>query len=274
MFKSDHIIYIQMQKTGCTHIASLLSSLFNGEQIGKHNAAPADDITQKDRFFLSSIRNPWDWYLSLWTYGIQGSGGLRNRLTTRNLTRSLSQTMKNPTENYRSLFDELTKDVKLWDNLYSDSNDINSFRKWLKHIHEPSNSRYLGEGYGNTKIYSFCGFMTYRYLYLCCQNIDLLKKSKTVSNFQDLVQFDQANCYIDFFVRQESLESDFCEAIEKIRSLSDEERALIYEAKKTNTSKRKLLISDYYDDETIDLILTRDALLIEKFGYTPPTSIV
>ena len=99
MFKSDHIIYIQMQKTGCTHIASLLSSLFNGEQIGKHNAAPADDITQKDKFFLSSIRNPWDWYLSLWTYGIQGSGGLRNRLTTRNLTRSLSQTMKNPTEN-------------------------------------------------------------------------------------------------------------------------------------------------------------------------------
>ena len=73
-----------------------------------------------------------------------------------------------------------------------------------------------------------------------------------------------------FFVRQESLEDDFCEAIEKVRSLSDEDRALIYEAKKTNTSKRKLLISDYYDDETIDLILTRDALLIEKFGYNPP----
>lgn len=76
--------------------------------------------------------------------------------------------MKNLIENYCSFFDELIKDVKLWDNFYSDSNDINLFWKWLKYIYELSNSCYLGEGYGNIKIYSFCGFMIYWYFYLCC----------------------------------------------------------------------------------------------------------
>ena len=85
-----------MQKTGCTHIASLLSRLFDGEQIGKHNAA-SDNQINSDAYFLSSIRNPWDWYLSLWTFGVQGNGGLMHRLTNKNLYGAL-----NPASNSRA----------------------------------------------------------------------------------------------------------------------------------------------------------------------------
>lgn len=269
MFITDKLIYIQMQKTGCTHIAFLLSKLFEGKQVGKHNAASEDQINT-DVYFLSSIRNPWDWYLSLWTFGVLGKGTLMHRLTKRNYRRALKLTLSNPLENYSALFHEVTKDISFWQDLYDESENVESFRKWLKLIHTPSNVHWLREDYGNSVIAGFCGFMSYRYLYLCCSNPNGLKNKKIISNYTDLVQFEKKNCYINFFIRQESLEDNFCEAVEKIRPLTQEEKDEIFGAKKTNASKRPLAVSDYYDQESIDLVYNRDRLLIEKFNYMPP----
>lgn len=269
MFHCDQLLYIQMQKTGCTHITSLLSHLFDGSQSGIHHPATQDQIANT-HYCVSSIRNPWDWYLSLWTYGAQGNGALMKRLTQKKLGASLKKAMKNPKKNYHKLIYELSKDASLWKNVYTDSDSPELFRSWLKLIHNPDNSHILGEGYGATNIAGFCGFMTYRYLYLCCQNVNELK-TRTIANYDDLVNFDNNNCYIDFFVRQESLEDTLCEILEKVRPLKPEERAFIYGAKKSNTSRRKLLITDYYDNESIELIHHRDRLLIEKFKYSPPT---
>jgi hypothetical protein len=269
MFKSDQLIYIEMQKTGSTHIVSLLSKLFHGEKIGKHNAATQAQITD-NMYFISSIRNPWDWYLSLWTFGVQGKGDLRRQLTHKHVLHSLKQTIKNPKGNYPILFQELLKNTILWRDVYDSGDNVGSFRKWLRLIHDPSNSHFIGEGYGATKITSFCGLMTYRYICLCCQNIGKLTNLSLISNYADLVQFEKNNCYIDFFVRQESLEENLCEAVDKVRPLTHKEKEFIYGAKKTNTSKRSLMILDYYDEVSIELIRNRDRFLIEKFGYSPP----
>ena len=37
MFISRKIIYLQLQKTACSHIAKLLLSCIGGKQVGKHN---------------------------------------------------------------------------------------------------------------------------------------------------------------------------------------------------------------------------------------------
>jgi hypothetical protein len=269
MFQCDQLIYIQMQKTGCTHIATLLSNLFDGRQIGKHNAATEDQITS-NRYFISSTRNPWEWYLSLWTFGVQGNGALMHRLTKRHFSRCIKSAIKHPKKACAGLLDELSKSVSLWRSVYTRSDDVESFRKWLKLMHNPRNSHFLGEGYGQTVITHLCGFMTYRYLGLCCRNIMELNNSRGISNYADLARFENENCYIDFFIRQESLEDDLCKAVEKLRPLTHEEKELIYSAKKTNTSKRSLSISDYYDEESIELISSRDRLLIEKFDYFAP----
>lgn len=269
MFKTDQLIYIEMQKTGCSHIGKLLSRLFDGQKIGKHNAAAKDDIAS-DRLIFSSIRNPWDWYLSLWTFGVQGGGAVRNRLTRRRLFRPPKSVLRSPKDIFASPFLELSKDVRLWRDVYDSSENILSFRKWLQLMHKPGNSRLLGEGYGNTVIADFCGFMTYRYLYLCCQNITELKNSDSIRNYDDLFQFENRNCYIEFFVRQESLERDLCEVLEKIRPLTKEERDLIQNARKSNTSRRSFSISEYYDKESIEIVRHRERLLIEKFDYSPP----
>jgi hypothetical protein len=258
-----------MQKTGCTHIASILDTLFDGQTIGKHNRASEQDI-QSEVFFLSSIRNPWEWYLSLWTFGVQGNGGLRNRLTKRSIRKSIKTALKNPARNFMIPFIEPFRNTKQWESVYDSSDNITSFRSWLKLIHAPNNSTLLGEEYGNTVITQFAGLMTHRYLFLCCKGLDKLKSTTTVENHEGLVSFDQKNCYIDFFVRQEHLEEDLCLGLDKIRKLSDEEKMMVFIKKKTNTSKRALTISDYYDQSSIDLIRGREKLIIEKFGYTPP----
>lgn len=270
MFVCQQLIYIQMQKTGCSHIASMLARIFNGEQIGKHNAA-SDDLLRTNPYVISSIRNPWDWYLSLWTFGVQDNGKLMHNLTRRNFPAAFQSILQNPLKNHSALLQEMRKDIDVWRAVYDRSDNVASFRTWLKLMHDPSNSYALGEGYGQSAVAGLCGFMTYRYLYLCCRHADKLGDVSLFTNYAALEHFDAKNCYIDFFIRQESLEAQLCEAIEKVHTLSAEQKTMIYSAAKTNTSKKSLSISDYYDVESIELIRRREFLLIEKFGYQPPT---
>jgi len=271
----DELIYIQLQKTGCTHIASLLLEIFRGETIGKHNAATPEQIATP-RFFLSSIRDPWDWYLSLWTYGVGGRGALMDRLTKRKLVRATRELFgaKSPVRTMRNRLlavrDELTRDVDAWRNTYDRSDNVAAFRSWMRLMHDPRNAFSLGEGYADTLIAERFGFMTHRYLILCCQRLQELTVPGAIGTYEELRRFDQRNCYIQQFVRQESLEQSLCEALEHIRPLTTAERKIIFDAKKINKSERKLALRDYYDRETIELVHQRDRLIVDKFGYRPP----
>ena len=45
MFVSDSIVFMELHKTGCTHIRNLLKELVGGEFQGKHNQATPDLLT-------------------------------------------------------------------------------------------------------------------------------------------------------------------------------------------------------------------------------------
>lgn len=248
-----------MQKTASSHIVFLFSHFCDGERNKKHNRA-STELIKSHKYFISSIRNPWDWYLSLWTFGVKGGGGFRSRLLK---GPTLRRMLKNPSLAH---YLKLKKNAALCREIYSDDQNVESFRTWLKLIHDPDNSDILKQGY--SAIANFCGLMSFRYINLCCKNMDTLEHLSSISNLEELTQFDQNQCYIDFFIRQESLEDDFCTAIEKILTLSSEDKEFIYNAKKTNTSKRSLTIEDYYDAECIELVQSRDRFLIDKFNYS------
>lgn len=114
--------------------------------------------------------------------------------------------------------------------------------------------------------------MTHRYLRLTYVNFNNCQKNIALLDFSNLVQFEQENCYINNFIKCETLKHDVCTLIEKERSLTKDERALILSPEKTNASKRPLTLKDYYDDECLNLIGERDKLIIDKFGYTQPTN--
>lgn len=111
MFRHDRFVYLQMQKTGGTRIAEILSEVVGGEQVNpKHTS-----IANPDRPVIGSIRSPWAWYVSLWAFGCQGEGGYRTSLL----------------ESYPEL-----------EHLYSDVENTVYFREWLRVANGVMNIRY------------------------------------------------------------------------------------------------------------------------------------
>lgn len=277
MIKYQPFTYVHLHKTGGSHIKAILNNLFDGEQIGDKHASATLTQLNGNNYFVSSIRNPWDWYLSLWTYGVQGNGVLM-RKTTLEKQRHLSNTFKSIPKNpkkyvsrfVRDAYYRTSKNIPSWRYLYRSCDDVQLFRDWLKRIHNPANSRFLGEGYGRTVLPDFYGFMTYRYLRLTNLNFKKYKRNKALCNYSNLIQFDLVNCYIDYFIRQESLEEDLCYILEKFIPVTETERDVIFDLRKTNASKREYDLTEYYDDESIDLVMNRDSLIIKKFNYSPP----
>lgn len=111
MFVNDSFFYLQMQKTGCTRIAEILLDVVGGEQLNpKHTT-----VVKPDRPVIGSIRSPWAWYVSLWSFGCQGEGG------------------------YRTQFLEKHPDLEC---LYDDVENLDNFHKWLNLTNGLMNSRY------------------------------------------------------------------------------------------------------------------------------------
>ena len=268
MFKSDKLVYIQLQKTGSTHIAKLISSLFQGQQYTKHMRPPLS-ILKEDKYIVGSIRNPWDWYVSLWSFGCQGKGGLYNRITSRIFTGLYN--LKFPVKTVKAFINELIKPIDKWQYLYSDWNNPELFREWLKLIFDPKRNFDLKEKYGFSPISQYGGFLTYRYLYLYSKDIKKLYTKKYVGNINKLYDFDENNNLLDYVIRNENLENDLIDILNKIGiSLSDKIIDEINSFGKTNTSKRKKSIKSYYDRKSSNLIKKKEKFLIDKYNYSEP----
>jgi hypothetical protein len=63
MLICNKLIFIELQKTGSTHIKQLLRDLVGGVNDGKHNT-PDARLLDCGKPFIGSVRNPWLWYLS------------------------------------------------------------------------------------------------------------------------------------------------------------------------------------------------------------------
>ena len=80
MYVADSLIFLQLHKTACTHIAGQIDKVLDGEYVGKHERLPAGyDIGA--RRVVGSIHNPFDWYVSLWGYGCDAHGSIYHRVT-------------------------------------------------------------------------------------------------------------------------------------------------------------------------------------------------
>lgn len=283
MFVTDKLIYLQMQKTACTHIASLLSKHIGGQQIGKHNYL--EDFKTK-KFICGSIRNPWDWYVSLWAFGCKtaGSGFLHWKLTNTgfltypNFLDFVKSDEYGP-YNFTNVqikdvldyfFNEFKKPIFSWRDSYKDYKSSESFRKWLKLIYDPARSRDLYEGYSISSLSEFAGLMTYRFCGFFHRDFFNSNNFKNIRNIVELRKFDKNNNILDYIIRVESLEEDLIKMLEKVGYALDEKtKDLIRNSGKTNVSSH-LKTSHYYDEETINLIAEKEKLIIEKYNYKPP----
>lgn len=277
MYISDKLIFIELNKTASSHITKLLLELFNGKQIGKHNAATQTEFLL-NLPFLGSIRNPWDWYLSLWRYGCDLKGGLYGHVTKSKFSAKGLGWKDYPNRAAMIFFHSmLIKDPKVWRDCYSDVNNPDCFRTWLSVIHGEKYLIELPEFFAFSEISKFVGFYTYRYLRLFCKDSYLISNN-VVRTYQQILDYEQNYNYINYFIKTERLNNDLIEALKLCEiDLNSSLKNKILGTSKTNQSSKKINLNDYdkyYDSSSRELVDNRDKLIINKFNYSFPRTTV
>lgn len=277
MFFNDRIVFVELHKTGGTHIGHWLKRLVGGVHEGKHNRVPLD---LRNRFIIGSVRNPWDWYVSLWAYGCGDKGSVRaqtnRRVSPSYLWRQLGSEMGMRLPPVRCLAEQfaadLTKPVEKWRKLYADPTSTANFQEWLRLLFDAERRLDMGEGYGFSPVHRWGGLMTYRYMKLFSDlGARLYSDPRMGSPDEAMKLFEEARL-VQYVILNEQLEEDLVAALEASGySLSDAQREQVFAAKssKTNTSHR-LPASHYYDERSRDLVASREQLVIRAHGYAPP----
>lgn len=283
MFVSEKFLYIELPKTACSQIRDFLKHLAGGENIGKHNR-PSQDLLDSERAVIGSIRNPWDWYVSLWAFGCDSKGVLHKRLTSRklrgnSLLGSHASAMR-PYSVLPFLLNNLLKPCGDWERLYSDSKDPVLFREWLcKLLDTRSGTKYtLGDGYAFSPLSSYAGLYTFYYLQLFLQN-DLDLFGDKVENLEKLKSLDEENNVLDYVISVENLESDLIKTLSKI-GFEFDKKDIVNELRTfkpswhkdkgtlTNSSSRVRDYRYYYDSDTTELVHNLEKHIVLKYGYS------
>ena len=266
MFITDRLVYVELQKTGCTHIGKLLAAVLPGRQIGKHNKPDAALLARRP-IFVGSVRNPWAWYVSLWAYGCQQEGMLHQALTHRRGSPRGLGWRAEPTYALRRWWHSFAQQSRRWSELYRDAQNVDAFRTWLHWLHDWPRRWDCGEHFARHACCRSVGLMTYRYLdFFCSGNF------RRIADLEGLKRFNQAHNYIDHMIRTEQLEQDLLAvlAAEQV-PVSAEQRLQILGGGRSNASRGKRTTwQEYYDPACIALVAQRDQLIIERYGYQPP----
>lgn len=275
MFVSKDLVFLELQKTGGSHILRLLSQWVDGEIVGKHNRLDRENAA---KFVVGSIRNPWDWYVSLWAYGVGGQGAIRARTHKgldvdyyrRMLPKSMGKNRLTPVELGSAIFHDCLKPISQWEAVYRDADDPGQFRGWLKLLLKKERRFDFGEGFAFSPVSLHAGLMTYRYLRLFTLG-NQIYRDRSLARLEGLSEFDKNHNVAKAMIRTEFLEEDFILALEKAGyCVSTEQIEAIRNSGKTNRSKRNKA-AFYYDQESLDLVAERERFLIEKYAYAPPS---
>ena len=166
MYLTDNFCYLEMMRTGSTHIHKLFKKYVpNGKQIGHHG--PADNkIIESNRIFVGSVRNPWSWYLSVWSFGCENGGHLHYRLTEKKVYFNQLGFNLKPHLFLYVFFQQFFKPLQKWRVLFSDSDNNENFREFLKLLLSNKRIYDIGDGYAFSPLSKFSGLMTYYYLLL------------------------------------------------------------------------------------------------------------
>jgi hypothetical protein len=273
MFVSDRIVFLELQKTGGTHIRNLLKEIVGGTFVERHNQADRRLFTE-GRVFLGSIRDPWNWHVSLWAYCCDGKGDFYDNVSTPGIRlRSRGWKLHPFSLLIETLQSRPNRHAEQWKRTFRDINDAGAFRAWLHMLHDKTYWSDVHELYWRFPLNVFAGLMTYRYMRLFTCKKGELAILKKLTTPDQLDEHERKSCFIDYFIRNEHLESDLLGALTLAKvPLSEQAAAGLKRRPRTNTSSTKRGSRYYYDEETEKLVGDRERLIIEKFGYLAPSA--
>ena len=269
MVYTDDVVFLQLKKCASTHFARIAFDLWgrkNVTYLEKHQRIP-NNFDIDDRLVIGSVRNPYDWYVSWFSYGCQDDGAQIYQ-TPSGHHRILGHGWRSaPISAMKSLIVELSKNRKRWECLHADATNPDLFKEWLSEIFS-ADPYLLGTAYGRSPLNQIVGFMTFSYLYLFLDSPAILYNNTSLKALKSKMLFKKI--VPDHIIRVEYFEEDLIEVFERERiGFSNKQIAKIRSYKRTNASNRTD-ISDYYDHKTLSLVHKSEYPLIEMYDYVPP----
>jgi hypothetical protein len=228
MLATDKFVFGHMPRSGGTFISEVIKKFFSSaHEIGHHLPRELLPREYSHLPFLGAIRNPWEFYVSLYYYvwpkdaasvlasWMTENGGLGFRDSVRNL-----MNLGVDNERLDVLIEMLPDKVD-----YTKRNIPNVTKETIRQVR--------GTG---------IGYYTFRFNHI----------------------FGNANDV--FFCRVETLRQDLVSFFEGIGVATDGLRDYVLESEKKNISNHAHY-STYYTPELAELVLVRDSQLIKRFGY-------
>lgn len=253
MIEYQRFIYLDVYRTGSSHMLKLLAEVTGEKPLRFHRHAA---LTKGRRFgfaagklVFTTVRNPWDWYVSLWAHGADGKSAIRRYLDAR----------LKPAEIAR---------------LYDQKDPAASFRRWLLAMHDPAFlDRIMEEHLPESGLAPVIGLYSYRFLRVTTRFPRLLLRGPLIREPADAaLHLARLKAY-SRVLRTETLDRDFADLVheqgEALGFRADAAERIAAAARlHANASTRQLAsYRDYYDAASAQLVAARDPLFLSEFGY-------
>jgi hypothetical protein len=272
MVSTDKLIYLSLQKTACTYVNAVLTERFGGQLTKpKHGRLPPE-FPRNGRTVAGTVRNPWEWYVSLWAFGCEkrNEGGTYRHATNRRFRYLLSRGPATPLQRVVGAWKECRKSTDGWRRLYQDVSDTGAFREWLFRMFDRSYAYDINFDYAASTLSGFAGLLTYWYSWLYLSDTAVLFGPQGARSMAALQDYDRRHNVVDVMLRNETLATDLIALLRGVgHTVDDSLLAALGSGRRKNSSKHHPA-AYYYDEATRDLVARREALIVAKYGYQAP----
>lgn len=252
MIEYNEFIYLDVYRTGSTHVFRLFDEVVNHKPVKAFRHASLTKGrplgTTGGKTVFATVRNPWDWYVSLWAYGSDGKSAIRRHLDPHMGESDMAA-------------------------LYDKDDPKASFSRWLRMMHDPAElNRVMKEHLPESGLAPVIGLYTYRFLRVTTRWPRLLLRKPLVTGSDSAVKHLSRFGAYDVLMRNETLTEDLVRFAERFPGSFKADAVKVIraaDAKPKNTSSRSLAsYREYYSDEDAALVAERDGFFVKEFGYS------
>lgn len=238
MLEFEDFVYLDVQKTASTFIKDFLRQFARTEEVEYQRHTPVDHY-DPEKLYIISCRDPLKYYLSLYSFGCSGKGGLAQRLARKEMS-----------------------------HFYNGTSD--GFTNWLQLILIPESAQKYLSGFDRHRILDFVGVQTLRFLTLAFPAP--LEVFATLNSKSDVASRFKAEGLTDVLLRTETLMEDLANLAAGPRGEIFKDRAaakkyLSKNEKRKNKSMRLDIDLTALPPEILLLIQEREWFFFEDLGY-------
>tara|TARA_B100001057_G_scaffold487007_1_gene569066 strand:- start:144 stop:956 length:813 start_codon:yes stop_codon:yes gene_type:complete len=254
----------EMPKTGTTFLRSYFAQYKNIELTIHH-----ETLNQNKRYNLLNlknrigvIRNPYEWYLSLWKWSCKEKRGSLIYSDLVSIRLKLKRLILNE-RIFGYIFNQIIKDRKQLKALFRDVNSKKNFNKFLNLMLNFKKRNLIGSEYSFVP-FEDLGYMTYIFFSqnMLRKNYNIMYDSK--HKLKEVLKKNNSKLYTNIFFKTEKLNHNLKKFLKnnkiKIKNFS----------KLNNNSTSKILnknIKDFFSKKNILLIEKKENYIFKKFNY-------